>query len=124
MAEISEIIENIRTVFNNRSAKDATFRESLKNFDRTIAFTLTDNDSYWFAISNGTVQAINKGIPLRSDIKLISDTESLIMILSGKLDAMKAMMTRRLKISGSLQDVSWLKKFLDKNKQEIAGLLK
>ena len=124
MVEISEIIENIRTVFNNRSAKDHAFRESLANFEKTIAFTLKDNDSYWFQITKGTVPSINKGIPLRSDIKLISNTESLLAILSGALDPMKAMMTGKLKISGSISDVLWLKKFLERNREAISGLLK
>jgi len=122
--EIAEIIENIRTVFNNRSAKDQIFRDSLSGFEKTIAFTLKDNDSYWFQISKGIVPSINKGIPLRSDIKLISNTESLLAILSGALDPMKAMMTGKLKISGSIQDVVWLKKFLEKNREPIASLLK
>lgn len=124
MPEIAEIIENIRTVFNNRSAKDQIFRDSLSGFEKTIAFTLKDNDSYWFQISKGIVPSINKGIPLRSDIKLISNTESLLAILSGALDPMKAMMTGKLKISGSIQDVVWLKKFLEKNREPIASLLK
>ena len=124
MAEISEIIENIRTVFNNRSAKDQIFRDSLLGFEKNIAFTLTDNDSYWFQITKGTVPSINKGIPLRSDIKLISNTESLLAILSGALDPMKAMMTGKLKISGSIADVVWLKKFLEKNRDSIANLMK
>jgi len=124
MAEISEIIENIRTVFNNRSAKDQIFRDSLLGFEKNIAFTLTDNDSYWFQITKGTVPSINKGIPLRSDIKLISNTESLLAILSGALDPMKAMMTGKLKISGSISDVLWLKKFLERNREAISGLLK
>ena len=124
MPEIAEIIENIRTVFNNRSAKDQIFRDSLSGFEKTIAFTLKDNDSYWFQISKGIVPSINKGIPLRFDIKLISNTESLLAILSGALDPMKAMMTGKLKISGSIQDVVWLKKFLEKNREPIASLLK
>ena len=124
MPEISEIIENIRTVFNNRSAKDQIFRDSLMGFEKTIAFTLTDNDSYWFQITKGTVPLINKGIPLRSDIKLISDTESLLAILSGTLDPMKAIMTGKLKISGTITDVVWLKKFLEKNRDSIANLMK
>lgn len=124
MVEISEIIENIKTVFNNRSAKDQIFRDSLLGFEKTIAFTLTDNDSYWFQISKGIVPSINKGIPLRSDIKLISDTESLMAILGNKMDPMKAMLTGKLKISGSIQDVVWLKKFLERNREAISGLLK
>lgn len=124
MPEISEIIENIKTVFNNRSAKDQIFRDSLLGFEKTIAFTLTDNDSYWFQISKGTVPSINKGIPLRSDIKLISNTESLLAILGGKLDPMKAMITGKLKISGSITDVVWLKKFLERNREAISVLLK
>jgi len=120
---MEELLEHLKNSFNNKAETDPRFRQSVAGFDKTIAFSLTDDADYYFFIHNGNVPSIQRGKPAHADIKIITDKQNLIAVLSGQTDPMKAMLTRKLKVNGSLQDVAFMKRFIDQNKTEIAGLV-
>lgn len=121
--EMIQLFEYLRTNFNARVERDPVFRQSVISFNKRISFSLTDDDDYAFTIINGRVPEITTGRAPNYDIRIITDKEHLIELLNGNIDPMKAMMTGKLKINGSLPDVAWLKRFLDLNKSTIAGIM-
>lgn len=121
--EMIKLFEFIRTNFNTRVERDPVFRQAVITFNKRISFSLTDDNDYSFTILNGRIPEIATGRALTYDIRIITDKEHLIELLSGKTDPMKAMITGKLKINGSLPDVAWLKRFLDMNKSTIAGIM-
>lgn len=121
--DIPRLLECIRESFNKRAQNDPVFRKSLVGFDRIISFSLTDDTDYFMSVVNGQVPAIQKGKPLSANIKIITDKNNLINVLTGQLDPMKAMLCGKVKVSASLIDIAWLKKLIDNNKKEIAELV-
>lgn len=121
--EIPKLLECIRETFNTRSQNEPEFRKSIAGFDRTISFSLTDDDDYFMSVVNGLVPAIQKGKPISANIKITTNKKNFVAILSGQLDPMKAMLAGMIKVSASLQDIAWMKKLIDKNKKEIAELI-
>jgi putative sterol carrier protein len=122
--DIPRLLECIRESFNKRSQNDPVFRKSLVGFDRIISFSLTDDTDYFMSVVNGQVPAIQKGKPRSANIKIITDKNNLIYVLTGQLDPMKAMLSGKVKVSASLIDIAWLKKLIDNNKKEIAELVR
>ena len=122
--DIPRLLECIRENFNMRSQNDPEFRKKLAGFDRTISFSITDDENYFICIVNGHVPPIQKGNPYNSNIKIITDKNNLICILTGALDPLKAMLSGKVKVSASLPDIAFLKKLIDNNKKEIAELVR
>jgi len=124
MPDPKKLFEFIRANFNRKVDTEPDFRALVANFNKTIFFSLEDGGRYCFSLVNGYVPEIKEGTPLRFDIKIMTNTENLLALLSGKLDPMQAMMTRKLRVSASLQDVAWLKRFLNLNKSTISNIIK
>jgi hypothetical protein len=124
MTDIRRLFNFIRDGFNRKVDADPAFRQLVCGFNKSIVFVLSDNGTFNFVLRNGQVMPISEGMPLTWDIKATSDTQNLLALLSGKLDPMAAMVSRKLRISASIQDVAWLKRFLSLNRSTISCILK
>ena len=122
--DLEKLFEYIRSDFNSKATTDPAFQQQLAGVSKKIVFSLTDGGNWYFELDNGVVPSITRQVPLVYDIKIITDTPSLIALLSGKLDPMKAMVGGKVKISGSLKDAVWLKKLMSMSKQSLAGVMK
>jgi len=124
MPDMKQLFEFIREGFNKKVDTDPAFRQQVCNFNKSILFVLSDNGVFNFTIRDGHVPAITEGTPLSWNIKVMTNTPDLLALLSGKLDPTQAILSRKLRVSSSLQDLAWLKRFLALNKNAISGILK
>jgi putative sterol carrier protein len=123
-ADLEKLFEHIRSDFNRKAESDPAFQQQLAGVSKKIVFCLTDGGNWYFELDNGVVPSITRQVPMVYDIKIMTDSASLIALLSGKLDPMKAMVGGKVKVSSSLKDVVWLKKLMAMSKQSLAGVMK
>jgi len=84
----------------------------IKTWNKVYQFKVEDNGEFYMEISNGEVKVV-EGTHPSPIATIIGSSETLKQILSGELDAMKAFMLRKIKITGNVLDTMNLKKLID-----------
>ena len=84
----------------------------IKEWSKIYQFKLEDTGEFYIEIKDGELKVVEGSHP--SPIATISgSSEVLKQILTGELDAMKAFMMRKIKITGNVLDTMNLKKMID-----------
>ena len=101
---IEETLSNVVERFNRRAATLPSVQEELGSLTRTIALRLTDEGSYAVDLREGRLQNLRTGAPAHADVTITTDQATFVGLVKKDIGPMKALVLRKLKIDGSLED--------------------
>ncbi len=105
-------VEEFKSKFEELFAKAVEKLPEIKGWNKVYQIVLEDDGKFYIAIKNGTLEVAEGEHP--SPIATLQATTDVFeQILRGELDAMKAFMLRKLKITGNVLDTINLKKLID-----------
>ena len=90
--------------FNRHVARNPATAEELGGLERTIQIHLTDGGTYAVDLSGGRLSNLRSGASRKPDVKITTDTATFHGLVQKDIGPMKAIVTRRLSIEGSLED--------------------
>ncbi|UCE81369.1 MAG: SCP2 sterol-binding domain-containing protein [Methanobacteriota archaeon] len=109
MAE--ELLREAIDRFNAKVAENHELAKELEGVSKLIQVELEGDDWYHFKLENGAVNALNKGGVENPDIRIITSADTLRRLWSRELRVMKALVTKKLQVKGSMEDLLRLKQF-------------
>lgn len=104
--------EELKKKFEDIYAKAVQSLSEVKTWNKVYQIVLEDDGKFYIEISGGSLK-ITEGEHPNPIATLTTTSEVLEKILNGELDAMRAFMSRQLKITGNVFDTMNLKKLID-----------
>jgi putative sterol carrier protein len=98
--------------FNRHADRTPALREELVGLSRTIAIRLTDGESFAVDLADGHLTNLRKERPAHAHVTITTDTATFNGLIAKEIGPMKALVTRRLTIDGSLEDKLLFRKLL------------
>ena len=111
-AEIETLIAGIVDRFNRHAERTPTLRRDLAGLERTIAVRLGDAGSYAVDLRGGRLEDLRAPAPERADVTIRTDEATFRGLIAKEIGPMKALVTGRLKLEGSLEDKLLFRKLL------------
>lgn len=102
--EVATTVAALVARFNDHTSLKPKVAEELKGLERTIAVRLTDGESYGVDLRDGKLQNLRSPAPARADVGIVTDSETFLGLVRKEVGPMKALVTGRLKLEGSLED--------------------
>jgi putative sterol carrier protein len=91
--------ETIKCLVEKINAKT----ENIKDWNKVIQFAFSDAEVYWIKITDGKVEKAEKvSNKQEADVTVTCTVETLQKILDGKLNSVQALITRKVKVDGSI----------------------
>jgi len=90
--------------FNTHTALKPKVAEELRGLERTVAVRLTDGESYAVDLRGGRLENLRSPAPAQTDVGIVTDTATFLGLVRKEIGPMKALVTGRLKLEGSLED--------------------
>lgn len=88
----------------------------IQGWNNAIQFIFTDADSYWVKIRDGKVEKMEKANRKHDAVvTLICPVDTLQQILDNKLGAVRALVTRKVKVDGSILAIRELRQAIGIN---------
>lgn len=109
---VEETLAGLVDRFNRKVARTPALAEELRGVARTIAIRLGDAGSYAVDLTNGRLTNLRSGAPSRADLAIRTDLATFEGLVTKEIGPMKAIVTRRLAIEGSLEDKLLLRRLL------------
>ncbi len=109
---VEESIASLVDRFNRRVERTPAVREELDGLARTIAIRLTDGGSYSVDLDRARLSNLRTGRADGSDLTITTDVATFEGLLRKEIGPMKAIVTGKLKIEGSLEDKLLLRRLL------------
>ena len=78
---------------------------------KLIQVELEEGDIYHFKLENGSVDGLHRGGVENPDIRVIASADTLRRLWSRELRVMKALVTKKLQVKGSMEDLLRLRRF-------------
>ena len=121
-----EIMNTLRSDFNNRCSNDPNFFSQVHHFNRLLCFTVKDSgNTYSIRLLNGQALEVQQGTPVqRPDIRMNCSLKHLMGILTGEIPPAAAVMHPQIRILGSPADLAFVKKFILKESAHLRELAK
>jgi len=107
-----ETLASLVDRFNRKAEKNPAMAEELAGLDRTIVVHFTDEGSYAVDLHDGRLANLRTGSAPRPDLKITTDSATLRGLIAKEIGPMKALVTRKLSIDGSLEDKLLFRKLL------------
>ena len=101
---IEDTLSSLVERFNRHAATHPGVRDEIGSLARTIAIHLTDEGRYAVDLKEGKLQNLRTGDAPHADLTITTDRVTFLGLVSKEIGPMKALVTRRLKIDGSLED--------------------
>lgn len=98
--------------FNRHVTHNPATAEELNGLRRTIQICLTDGGSYAVDLTDGRLTNLRSGGAKSADVTITTDTATFHGLVKKDIGPMKALVTRRLSIEGSLEDKLLFRKLL------------
>ncbi|WP_433608348.1 SCP2 sterol-binding domain-containing protein [Dactylosporangium sp. CA-139114] len=112
MATVEECRAALEKLAERLAANAAQARQKL-DFDRTLACRVTDlNVAFHGRLQDGQITDLTDGDDPRAKIKLTSTGDDLVALVNGRLNAMQAWTSGRIKIEAGMMDLLKLRKLL------------
>ncbi len=109
---VEETLASLVDRFNRHAERTPAMAEELDGIERTIEVRLKDEGTYAVDLRKGRLTGLRSGAPSRSDVKIITDVATFRGLVAKEIGPMKALVTRRLAIEGSLEDKLLFRKLL------------
>jgi putative sterol carrier protein len=101
---IEETLASLVDRFNRHADRNPAVREELNGLVRTIAVHLTDEGNYAVDLREGHLQNLRSGLAPGADLTITTDEATFLGLVRKDIGPMKALVTRKLSIDGSLED--------------------
>ena len=108
---VEELIAEAIDRFNAKAKEEPELAEQLQGVTKLIQVELEDGDVYHFKLENGSVDGLHRGATENPDIRVIASSETLRRLWSRELRVMKALVTKKLQVKGSMEDLLRLRRF-------------
>ncbi len=109
---VEETLTSLVDRFNRHVARTPAAAEELDNLHRTIQIRLTDGGTYAVDLSGGRLSNLRSGGVAKADVTITTDTATFHGLVTKDIGPMKALVTHRLAIQGSLEDKLLFRKLL------------
>jgi putative sterol carrier protein len=109
---IEETLASIVERFNRHAEKNPGLTEELRGIHRTIAIRLADGRAYGVELKDGRLTNLVSAAPPKADVTIRTDAETFVGLARKEIGPMKALVTRKLAIDGSLDDKLLFRKLL------------
>ncbi len=109
---VEETLASLVDRFNRHVARNPASAEELDGLERTIQIQLTDGGTYAVDLAGGRLSNLRSGSSNRPDVTITTDTATFHGLVKKDIGPMKAIVTRRLSIEGSLEDKLLFRKLL------------
>jgi putative sterol carrier protein len=107
-----ETLASLVERFNRHAEKNPATADELKGVERTIAVRLTDEGTYAVDLHAGRLTNLRTGAPPHADVQITTDSRTFRGLVAKEIGPMKALVTRKLSIDGSLEDKLLFRKLL------------
>lgn len=108
---VEELLREAIDRFNAKSKEDPELAKELEGISKLIQVELEGGDWYYFKLENGSVDALTKGSVENPDLRIIASADTLRRLWSRELRVMKAIVTKKLRVKGSMEDLLRLRRF-------------
>ncbi len=109
---IEETLASLVERFNRHAARNPATAEELQGLDRTIVVRLTDEGTYSVDLHGGRLENLRSGGAPRAQVTITTDAATFRGLVAKEIGPMKALVTRKLAIEGSLEDKLLFRKLL------------
>jgi len=109
---VEESLASLVDRFNRHAERSPGMSEELDGLSRTIQIQLTDEGSYVVDLSKGRLRNLRTGSASHAHVRITTDVGTFNALVRKDIGPMKALVTRRLAIEGSLEDKLLFRKLL------------
>ncbi|HYA58586.1 MAG TPA: SCP2 sterol-binding domain-containing protein [Thermoplasmata archaeon] len=109
---VEEVLASVVERFNRHAARTPAVAEELNGLHRTIQVRITDGHSYAVDLSEGRLVNLRSGPVERADVTITTDSRTFDALVKKEIGPMKALVTRKLALEGSLEDKLLFRKLL------------
>jgi putative sterol carrier protein len=109
---VEETLAAVVDRFNRHAAKNPAVAEELDGLERTIEVRLTDGGTYAVDLSGGRLTNLRSTAGKKADLTITTDVATFHGLVKKEIGPMKALVTRKLSIDGSLEDKLLFRKLL------------
>ena len=109
---IEETLAALVDRFNRHADKNPGVAEELRGLERSIRIRLTDEKSYAVDLKGGRLTNLRTADNGRADLTVTTDRATFFGLVRKEIGPMKALVTRKLAIEGSLEDKLLFRKLL------------
>ncbi len=109
---IEELLASLVERFNRHAEKNPAIAEELDGVERTIAVKVTDEGNYGVDLLKARLVNLRKGSVPHADLTITTDSRTFEGLVKKEIGPMKAIVTHKLLIDGSLDDKLLFRKLL------------
>jgi len=109
---VEETLASLVDRFNRHAERSPGMSEELDGLTRTIQIRLTDAGSYAVDLAKGRLRNLRTGDVAHPDVRITTDVGTFHALVRKDIGPMKALVTRKLSIEGSLEDKLLFRKLL------------
>jgi len=109
---VEETLAGLVERFNRKVERTPALADELRGLARTIAIRLGADGTYAVDLAGGRLTNLRSGAPSRADLSITTDGATFEGLVTREICPMKALVTRRLAIDGSLEDKLLLRRLL------------
>ena len=109
---VEETLASVVDRFNRHAMKNPATSEELNGMERTIQIRLTDGGTYAVDLKGGRLANLRSGGAPKPDLTITTDVATFHGLVRKEIGPMKALVTRKLTIDGSLEDKLLFRKLL------------
>lgn len=108
---VEDLLRAAIVKFNAKVAEDAALAKELEGVSKLVQVEIEGGEWYHFMLRDGAVDGPHKGAVDNPDIRVIASEDTLRRLWSRELRPMKAFVTKKLQVKGSLEDLMRLRRF-------------
>ena len=109
---IEEALTGLVDRFNRHAERTPAMAEELHGLSRTVRVRISDERSYTVDLRDGRLQNLRVQGDGPADLTVTTDQRTFHALVAKELGPMKALVTRKLTIEGSLEDKLLFRKLL------------
>ncbi len=106
-----DLIQGKIDKFNKKAATDEKLAKELEGVVRKVQFDIGDDVVYKCILQNSRINDLQVGSFDDPDMRVVSDMDTLTLVLKGEMSPMKAWATKKIRIKASIDDMLRLRKF-------------
>jgi putative sterol carrier protein len=109
---VEETLVSVVDRFNRHAERTPAVTEELKDLERTVQVRITDGETYAVDLTKGRLSNLRTGAVPHADVTITTDTKTFQALVRKEIGPMKALVTRKLVLDGSLEDKLLFRKLL------------
>ncbi|MCI4363414.1 MAG: SCP2 sterol-binding domain-containing protein [Thermoplasmata archaeon] len=109
---IEDALAGLVDRFNRHAERNPGIQTELQGVNRVISIRLTDEGQYSLELKGGKLSGLRSGEAEKPDLTITTDSLTFLGLIRREIGPMKAIVTRRLAIDGSLEDKLLLRRLL------------